>query len=113
MGKGKGKQGAASTPLVVPAEPAKDKAAEAAAKAATKAAAAAARAEAKEAAKAARAGALAEAHERLRALREAEAAKRHCLCGCGATTPTAFFVPGHDAKLVSRWLSEAEAKAAA
>lgn len=37
---------------------------------------------------------------------EAEAARRRCLCGCGANTPRAFFVPGHDARLLATTVRE-------
>lgn len=47
---------------------------------------------------------LAAVHAEIRAMREAEAGRRLCLCGCGAQTPKAFFVPGHDAKLASSML---------
>ncbi len=86
-----------------------------AAKAATPApdaeAAKAAKAEAKAERKAARVVALADAHAEVRRLTDAESARRSCVCGCGVATPRAFFVPGHDAKLVSRLLN-GEAKAA-
>ena len=58
-----------------------------------------------------RKAALAEAHAEVRRLVAAESARRRCLCGCGTGT-LAFFVPGHDAKLVSRLLNGDEAKAA-
>jgi hypothetical protein len=44
------------------------------------------------------------AHAEIARLVAAESARRLCLCGCGATTPRAFFVPGHDSKLMSRLL---------
>lgn len=44
------------------------------------------------------------AHAKIRALVATESARRLCLCGCGAQTPKAFFVPGHDAKLLSTLL---------
>jgi hypothetical protein len=44
------------------------------------------------------------AHAEIRELVAAESARRLCLCGCGAQTPKAFFVPGHDAKLLSAML---------
>lgn len=66
---------------------------------------AAAKAAAKEIRKAAAVQARSKAHEQIRELCEAEAAKRLCLCGCGAQTPKAFFVPGHDAKLLSRLMA--------
>ena len=37
---------------------------------------------------------------------EAESARRRCLCGCGANTPRAFFVPGHDARLLAVTIRE-------
>ena len=44
------------------------------------------------------------AHAEIARLVAAESARRLCLCGCGTTTPRAFFVPGHDSKLMSRLL---------
>ena len=58
-------------------------------------------------------GDLVAAHAAVRELVARESARRTCLCGCGAETPRAFFVPGHDAKLMSRFLSEQTATAAA
>lgn len=42
----------------------------------------------------------------VRAVVEAESARRRCLCGCGIETPRAFFVPGHDARLLSVTIRE-------
>ena len=79
-------------------EPADDAAAKAAAKQATKDAR-----DAKEKEEAARRlTARTNAHAEIARLVEAESARRLCLCGCGNTTPRAFFVPGHDSKLLSR-----------
>lgn len=44
------------------------------------------------------------AHGVIKELVAAEIARRRCLCGCGAEVPRAFFVPGHDAKLLSALL---------
>ena len=56
------------------------------------------------------------AHAQVRELVAKESARRRCLCGCGVETPKSFFVPGHDAKLMSSILrasrGEDEAKAA-
>ena len=87
--------------------PKPDAKADAKAKAAKAEAAASAKAERK----AERAVALTDAHAEVRRLTDKEASRRSCVCGCGAPTPRAFFVPGHDAKLVSRLLN-GEAKAA-
>lgn len=48
----------------------------------------------------------AEAKRIVREVVEAEAARRRCLCGCGANTPRAFFVPGHDARLLATTIRE-------
>jgi hypothetical protein len=41
------------------------------------------------------------AHAEIKRRIEAETQRRRCLCGCGVVTARAFFVPGHDAKLLS------------
>lgn len=48
----------------------------------------------------------AEARQIVREVVEAESARRRCLCGCGANTPRAFFVPGHDARLLAVTIRE-------
>lgn len=37
---------------------------------------------------------------------QVESDRRRCLCGCGANTPRAFFVPGHDARLLATTVRE-------
>ena len=47
------------------------------------------------------------AHGRIKALVAKETARRLCICGCKTVTARAFFVPGHDAKLLSTLLKAA------
>lgn len=53
--------------------------------------------------------ALAEAHDEVKRRIELEAGRRKCVCGCGGQVTKAFFLPGHDAKLLSAIL-KGEAK---
>lgn len=53
----------------------------------------------------------AEARALVHAVVQQESDRRKCLCGCGANTPRAFFVPGHDARLLAATVRELAAEA--